>query len=64
MMKKGKSRGRVDNLRYTYEVLELLLIPFWKELIVQRHDPDTFKYDQIPYYFQQDNAPSHVSKWT
>ena len=52
MMKKGKSRGGVDNLRYTYEVLEPLLIPFWKELIVQRHDPDTFEYDQIPYYFQ------------
>jgi hypothetical protein len=64
MMKKGKSRGGVDNLRYTYEVLEPLLIPFWKELMVQRHDPDTFECDQIPYYFQQDNAPSHVSKWT
>jgi hypothetical protein len=64
MMKKGKSRGGVDNLRYTYEVLEPLLIPFWKELMVQRHDPDTFECDQIPYYFQQDNAPSHASKWT
>jgi hypothetical protein len=51
-MKKGLSRGRVDNLRYTYEVLELLLIPFWKELMVQRYEPDTFEYNQIPFYFQ------------
>jgi hypothetical protein len=64
MMKKGLSRGGVDNLRYTYEVLEPLLIPFWKELMVERHDPDTFECDQLPYVFQQDNAPSHASKWT
>jgi hypothetical protein len=43
MMKKELSRGGVDNLRYTYKVLEPLLIPFWKELIVERHDLDTFK---------------------
>jgi hypothetical protein len=64
MMKKGPSCGGVDNLRYTYEVLEPLLIPFWKELMVERHDPDTFECDQLPYVFQQDNAPSHASKWT
>jgi len=64
MMKKGPSRGGVDNLRYTYEVLKPLLIPFWKELMVERHDPDTFECDQLPYVFQQDNAPSHASKWT
>jgi len=54
----------VDNLRYTYEVLEPHLIPFYKEIMLQRHDPDTFKHDQPPFLFQQDNAPSHASKWT
>ena len=32
--------------------------------MVERHDPDTFECDQLPYVFQQDNAPSHASKWT
>jgi hypothetical protein len=62
--KKGKSRGGVDNLRYTYEVIEPLLIPFYKEIMVQRHDPDTLEPDLPSYVFQQDNAPSHASKWT
>ena len=30
--KKGRSRGGVDNIRYTYEVIEPLLIPFFKEI--------------------------------
>jgi hypothetical protein len=60
--KKGKSRGGVDNIRYWAEVLEPYLIPFWEEIMVQRHDPDTL--DPEPYLFQQDNAPSHASKWT
>jgi hypothetical protein len=30
--------------------------------MLQRHDPDTFECD--PFVFQQDNAPSHASKWT
>ena len=64
MFKKGASRGGVDNLRYTYEVLEPLLILFWQELMAQRHEPDEFKYDILPYVFQQDNAPSYASKWT
>jgi hypothetical protein len=63
MFKKTAARDEVDNLRYTYEVLEPLLIPFWKEFMVQRHDPDTFECDQLSYLFQQDNAPSHASKW-
>lgn len=62
--KKGKSRGGVDNIRYTYEVIEPHLIPFWEEITVQRHEPDTFLCDQLPFVFQQDNAPSHASKWT
>jgi hypothetical protein len=28
--KKSKSKGGVDNLRYTYEVLEPYLFPFWR----------------------------------
>ena len=62
MIKKGPSRGGVDNLCYTYKVLKPLLIPFWKELMVQRHNLDTFEYDQLPYVFQQDNAPLYASK--
>ena len=64
MFKKTAQRGGVDNLRYTYKVLEPLLIPFWQELMVQRHEPDEFECDILPYVFQQDNAPSHASKWT
>jgi hypothetical protein len=32
--------------------------------MLQRHDPDTFECDQPHFIFQQDNAPSHASKWT
>ena len=52
MFNKGVLRGGVDNLRYTYEVLEPLLILFWQELIVQRHEPDEFECDILPYLFQ------------
>ena len=62
--KKGKSRGGVDNIRYTYEVIEPYIIPFWKEITLQDHDLDTFECDKLPYVFQQDNAPAHASKWT
>jgi hypothetical protein len=54
----------VDNICYTYEVIEPLLIPFFKEITLQDHDPDTFDCDKTPFVFQQDNAPSHASKWT
>jgi hypothetical protein len=40
------------------------LIPFYKEITLQDHDPDTFECDRLLYLFQQDNAPSHSSKWT
>jgi hypothetical protein len=49
--KKGRSRGGVDNIRYTYEVIEPLLIPFFKEITLQNHDPDTFDCDQRPFVF-------------
>lgn len=32
--------------------------------MVQRHNPDTLEPDLPLYVFQQDNAPSHTSKWT
>jgi hypothetical protein len=32
--------------------------------MLQRHDPDTFECDPPHFIFQQDNAPSHASKWT
>jgi hypothetical protein len=35
----------VDNMRYAYEVLKPFLVPFFKKIILQRHDPDTFKYN-------------------
>ena len=31
---------------------------------MQIYEPDTFSTDIIPFSFQQDNAPSHASKWT
>ena len=62
--KKTAKRGGVDNIRYTYEVIKPLLIPFYKEITLQDHDPDTFECDRLPFLFQQDNAPSHSSKWT
>jgi len=40
------------------------LISFYYKIIKQRHNPDTFECDQPSYFFQQDNAPSHASKWT
>ena len=43
--KKTVKRGGVDNIRYTYEVIEPLLILFYNTLKVQYHDPDTFEYD-------------------
>ncbi|KAH6696479.1 hypothetical protein BKA61DRAFT_662537 [Leptodontidium sp. MPI-SDFR-AT-0119] len=60
----AQSRGGVDNIRYINEVLKPKLIPFWEELMVQRHEPDLFEDEMLPYVFQQDNAPSHASKWT
>jgi hypothetical protein len=60
--KKTAKRGGVDNIRYTYEVIEPLLIPFYQALKPLYHDPDTFECDQVPLLFQQDNAPLHVSK--
>jgi hypothetical protein len=62
--KKTVKRGGVDNLRYTYEVIEPLLIPWYNDITLQQHNPDTLEPDIPPFVFQQDNAPSHVSKWT
>jgi hypothetical protein len=45
-------------------VVVLKLIPFWKEIQLQRHNPDEFEYDIPDYQFLQDGAPSHASKWT
>ena len=64
MFKKGRSKGGVDNVRYITEVIEPIVIPFWKELTLQWHEPDEFPCDIIPYSFQHDNAPAHASKWT
>ena len=62
--KKGPSRGGVNNIRYVYEVIEPLLILFWTEISLQIHEPDTLSTNIIPFSFQQDNTPSHASKWT
>lgn len=32
--KKGKSRGGVNNIWYTYKVIKPHLIPFWQEIIL------------------------------
>jgi len=34
MKRNERSRGGVDNMRYTYEVIEPHLIPFWEEIQV------------------------------
>jgi hypothetical protein len=39
------------------KLLNPFLITFYKEIMLQRHDPDTLEPD-LP--FQQDNAPSHA----
>jgi len=57
-----RSRGGVDNIRYTYETIEPLLIPFYHEITAQMHDPDEL--NPRSFVFQQDNATSHASKWT
>lgn len=43
--KKTAAQGGVDNLRYTYEVLKPHLIPYYNEIILQRHNPDEFEYN-------------------
>jgi hypothetical protein len=63
MKRNEKSRGGVDNMRYTYEVIEPHLIPFWEEIQVQRHDPDEFECNYPTFQFLQDGAPSHASRW-
>ena len=51
-----KIKARVG--AYSYEVIVLYLIPFYKEIILQQHNPDIFECDQPSYVFQQGNAPS------
>jgi hypothetical protein len=49
---------------YTYKCLIPHLFPFYKEIMLQIHEPDEFSYDIIPFSFMQDGAPSHISQWT
>jgi hypothetical protein len=60
IMSREKNKGGIDYMRYKYKVLELLLIPYMREVSLQRpHDPDNL---DIPGpIFQQDNAASHIS---
>lgn len=60
----GKYKGGIDNIHYTYECLIPKVIPFYKEIMLQRHNPDEFECDMLGYSFMQDGAPSHASKWT
>ena len=55
-MARTAKRGGVDNMRYIYEVLKPLLIP-WIQKLNSERAPGT-----PTYLFQQDNAPSHTSK--
>lgn len=57
-----RSRGRVDNIQFTYETIKPLLIPFYHEITAQVQNPDEL--NPRPFVFQQDNAPSRASKWT
>ena len=60
----GKYKGGIDNMRYTYECIIPLLIPFIEEINIQIHNPDEYECDIPRFIFQQDNAPSHASQWT
>jgi hypothetical protein len=63
IMSREKNNGGIDHMRYRYEVVEPLIIPYIRERAIQLpHDPDNLN---IPGpIFQQDNAVSHKSKWT
>jgi len=62
-MSREQGKGGVDHMRYRYEVVEPLIIPYIREVALQRpHDPDNL--DVPGPIFQQDNAPSHISHWT
>jgi hypothetical protein len=49
---------------YGHEVIKPFLVPFYHEITLQDHNPDTFECDRIPFVYLQDNAPSHSSRWT
>lgn len=57
-------KGGIDNMRYTYECILPLLIPFMEEINIQIHNPDECECDILRFVLQQDNAPSHASQWT
>jgi len=57
-----RSRGGVNNIHYIYETIELLLIPFYHEIIRKR--PKSGPISQHFFIFQQDNTLSYTSKWT
>ena len=63
MMSRELGKGGIDHIRYRYEVVEPLIIPYMRERALQRpHDPDNL--DVPGPIFQQDNALSHISHWT
>gem|GEM_PF-6661733 len=56
-MARGAKRSGVDFMRYCEEVLKPILIPWLQDLNKERGPGNSI-------IFQQDNAPSHTSKWT
>ncbi len=58
----GKYKGGIDNIRYTYECLEPLLFPFYREITLQIYEPNESECDILGFSFMQDGAPSHASK--
>jgi hypothetical protein len=57
------TKGGIDYMRYRYEVVEPLIIPYIYERSIQTpHDPDNL--DVLGPLFQQDNAPAHINKYT
>jgi hypothetical protein len=63
IMSREKGKGGIDYIRYCYEVVEPLIVLYmYKRSVQLPHDPNNLS---IPGpIFQQDNAPSHKSKWT
>jgi hypothetical protein len=57
IMKRENGKGGIDHMRYKGEVVKPLVLPFMAGLNKDLPRESQFK-------FQQDNAPSHASKWT
>lgn len=62
IMNREKNKGGIDHMRYRYEVLEPLVFPYMQ---ARKDQPPHSSDEDMPGpIFQQDNAASHISKWS